>query len=187
LKYFELSDDMRILDQWTLGDPIEGNGQELWHGLMTDGLPITVQQPARIGLYVPGRALEFSTNPLGIPIIHGRVKALLEQLGLDGQMQLFPITVEGQAEPYYVLNLLRVVRCIDDARCEEVAYRTVEDGYEDRIGEYRNVVGMRIDPSKVGDAEIFRPWGWQTNIIVSERVKLAMEKARVTGARFTEV
>ncbi|EPX60574.1 hypothetical protein D187_001728 [Cystobacter fuscus DSM 2262] len=49
------------------------------------------------------------------------------------------------------------------------------------------MVGMRIDPSKVGDAEIFRPWGWQTNIIVSERVKRAMEESGMTGARFTEV
>jgi hypothetical protein len=68
-----------------------------------------------------------------------------------------------------------------------VAYRTVEEGYEDEIGEYRNVVGMRIDPSRVGDAEIFRPWGWQTNIIVSERVKRALEESGVTGAGFTEV
>lgn len=187
MKYFKLSDDMRILDRWTLDNPVEGNGQELWHGQMTDGLPISVQQPARIGLYVPGRALDFSTTALSIPIIHGKLKELFEQLGLNSQMQVFPITVEGQAEPYYVLNLLRVVRCIDDARCEEVAYRTVEEGYEDGIGEYRNVVGMRIDPSKVGNAEIFRPWGWQTNIIVSERVKLAMEESGMTGARFTEV
>jgi hypothetical protein len=166
---------------------MDGNGQELWHGHLTEGLPISVRGPLRIGLYVPGRALDFSTTALNVPIIHGKVKELLGQLGLDGQIQLFPIAVEGQAESYYLLNLLRVVRCIDDARCEEVAYRTVEDGYEDRIGEYRNVVGMRIDPSKVGDAEIFRPWGWQTNIIVSERVKQAMEECGVTGARFTEV
>ncbi|OJH38875.1 imm11 family protein [Cystobacter ferrugineus] len=178
---------MRILDRWTLGDPMDGNGQELWHGHLTEGTPISVQGPVRIGLYAPGRPLDFSTTALGVPIIHGKVKKLLEPRGLSSQMQLFPIIVEGQAEPYYLLNLLRVVRCIDDARCEEVAYRTVEDGYEDRIGEYRNVVGMRIDPSKVGDAEIFRPWGWQTNIIVSERVKRAMEESGMTGARFTEV
>jgi hypothetical protein len=178
---------MRILDQWTLGEPMDGEGQELWHGELTDGLPISGRGPARIGVYAPGRPLDFSTTVLGVPIVHGRVKELLEQLGLSGQMQSFPIAVEGQAEPYYLLNLLRVVRCIDDARCEEVAYRTVEEGYEDEIGEYRNVVGMRIDPSRVGDAEIFRPWGWQTNIIVSERVKRALEESGVTGARFTEV
>lgn len=187
MRYYKISNDMRILDRWTFGEPMDGNGQELWHGHLTEGLPMSVRGPLRIGLYVPGRALDFSTTALNVPIIHGKVKELLGQLGLDGQIQLFPIAVEGQAEPYYLSNLLRVVRCIDDARCEEVAYRTVEDGYEDRIGEYRNVVGMRIDPSKVGDAEIFRPWGWQTNIIVSERVKQAMEESGVSGARFTEV
>jgi hypothetical protein len=46
---------------------------------------------------------------------------------------------------------------------------------------------MRIDPSKVGEAEIFRPWGWQIVIIVSERVKRAMEEEKITGARFVEV
>ncbi|WP_309895909.1 imm11 family protein [Archangium sp.] len=178
---------MSILDQWTLGDPIDGNGQELWHGQVTRGLRLSVPGPARIGMYAPGRALDFSTTALNVPIIHDKVKALLERLGLGEQVQWFPITVEGQAEPYYLLNLLRVARCIDDARCEEVAYRTIEDGYEDRIGEYRNVVGMRIDPSRVGEAEIFRPWGWQTSIIVSERVKRALEESGITGAHFTEV
>jgi hypothetical protein len=178
---------MRILDRWALDNPMDGSGQEIWHGLMTDGVPISVQGPARIGLYAPGRPLDFSTTGLGFPIIHGKVKELFERLGLGGQMQVFPISVEGQSAPYYLLNLLRVVRCIDDARCEEVGYRTVEDGYEDQIGEYYKVVGMRIDPSKVGDAEIFRPWGWQTVIIVSERVKRAMEESGITGALFTEV
>lgn len=187
MNYFKLSNDMRILDRWTLGEPHDGNGREVWHGEPTRGAPMAVQSPARIGLYVPGRALDFSTTALGVPIIHGKLKAIFEQLGLDGQVQLFPIAVEEQQEPYFLVNLLRVIRCIDDERCEEVAYRTIEDGYEERIGEYRNVVGMRIDPSKVGDTEIFRPWGWQTTLIVSERVKLAMEEADVTGARFMEV
>ncbi|MFY0578898.1 hypothetical protein ACN28S_35685 [Cystobacter fuscus] len=131
---------MRILDRWTFGDPMDGDGQELWHGHLTEGLPISVREPLRIGLYAPGRPLDFSTTALCVPIIHGKVKELLEQLGLDGQMQLFPIAVEGQSAP-----------------------------------------------RKVGDAEIFRPWGWQTNIIVSERVKRAMEESGMTGARFTEV
>jgi len=112
---------------------------------------------------------------------------LLDRLGLQDQVQYITTTVNGQSEPYFLMNLLRVIRCIDDARCEEVAYRTAEEGYEDRIGEYSKVVGMRIDPSTVGDAHIFRPWGWQTVIIVSERVKQAMEEAGITGASFTEV
>lgn len=185
--YYKLSNDMRILDRWTLGDPYDGNGQEIWQGQLTSGKPLIVQGLARIGLYAPGRALDFTTTAFGVPIIHVKVKELFGQLGLEGQMQLFPLDVEGESEPYCLVNLLRIVRCIDDARCEEVEYRTAEGGYEDRIGEYCKVVGMRIDSGKVGDVEIFRPWGWQTNIIVSERVKRAMEEAGVTGVRLTEV
>jgi len=187
VKYFELEDDMRIRGRWLLHNPIDGNGQELWHGQFFDGLELSIQLPLRIDMFDRGQALDFSTNAFGVPVIHGRVKAVFEQSGLQDQMQLFPISVEGQSDPYFLMNLLRVIRCIDDERCKEVAYRTVEEGYESRIGEYRKVVDMRIDPSKVGGVEIFRPWGWQTTLIVSERVRSAMEEAGVTGAFFTEV
>ncbi len=46
---------------------------------------------------------------------------------------------------------------------------------------------MRIDPAKVGDANIFRTWGWVVTLIVSERVKRAMEAEGITGAKFIEV
>ena len=44
-----------------------------------------------------------------------------------------------------------------------------------------------IEKYKVGNDEIFRTWGWPVSIIVSERVKQAMEEASVTGTLFTEV
>ncbi|HYO55195.1 imm11 family protein [Archangium sp.] len=187
MKYFELENDMGILDRWELGDPIDGSGQEIWHGHFSKGLPLSIQLPVRIGMYARGRALDFSTTALGVTVIHDKVKTLFERIGIQDQMQLFPITIEEQSDLYYILNLLRTIRCIDDERCEEVGYRTAEEGYEDGIGEYHKVVGMRIDSSKVGDAEIFRPWGWPVSIIISERVKKAMEVAGVTGTRFTEV
>lgn len=187
LNYFELENDMGILDRWELGDPIDGSGQEIWNGHFSRGLPLSIQLPVRIGMYARGRDLDFSTTALGVTVIHDKVKTLFEQLGLQDQMQLIPITVDEHPDRYYLLNLLRTIRCIDDERCEEVGYRTVEDGYEDGIGEYYKVVGLRIDPSKVGNAELFRPWGWPVSIIISERVKKAMEEAGVTGTRFTEV
>lgn len=187
MNYFELENDMGILDRWELGDPMDGSGQELWNGHFSKGLPLSIQPPVRMGMYKQGRALDFSTTALGVTVIHDRVKTLFEQLGIQGQMQLFPVTIDGQPDRHYIVNLLQTIRCIDDARCEEVGYRTAEEGYEEGIGEYYKVVGLRIDPSKVGDVEIFRPWGWPVSIIVSERIKRALEMAGVTGTRFTEV
>jgi hypothetical protein len=82
---------------------------------------------------------------------------------------------------------LQIIQCIDDARCEEVLYWLPEDNRPDVVGQYRNVRGLKVDPSKIGDANIFRPWGWQVVLILSERVKQAMEEEGITGTKFLEV
>ncbi|TQF12685.1 hypothetical protein FJV41_27835 [Myxococcus llanfairpwllgwyngyllgogerychwyrndrobwllllantysiliogogogochensis] len=46
---------------------------------------------------------------------------------------------------------------------------------------------MRIDPTKVGDAKVFRTWGWTGTLIVSEDIKEALVGAGVTGGKFEEV
>jgi hypothetical protein len=46
---------------------------------------------------------------------------------------------------------------------------------------------MRIDPSKVGDANVFRTWGWSIALIVSEPLKEALERIGATGTKFKEV
>ena len=103
-----------------------------------------------------------------------------------GDLQLIPVEVEGQREPYFLLNITRVVKCIDDEASDEVRYVTPEHGLPDQLGEYRSVMGMRIDPSKVGDAQVFRTWGWVA-IVVSEAIKKALENVSATGTRFKEV
>jgi hypothetical protein len=68
-----------------------------------------------------------------------------------------------------------------------VFYWGPEDDEPDRIGEYQNVRGLKVDSEKIGDAHIFRPWGWKVVLIVSEHVKSAMEAEGITGAKFLEV
>ncbi|HYO70280.1 MAG TPA: DUF1629 domain-containing protein, partial [Archangium sp.] len=46
---------------------------------------------------------------------------------------------------------------------------------------------MRIDPSKVGNARVFRTWGWELAIVVSEAIKDALERMGATGTKFQEV
>jgi hypothetical protein len=87
----------------------------------------------------------------------------------------------------FLLNTLRAIRCIDDAHCAEVAYWQPEDHQPEKLGRYRVVSGLRIDPEKVGDARIFRAWGWSIALIVSEDLKQAIEAAGFTGTWFVEV
>jgi len=46
---------------------------------------------------------------------------------------------------------------------------------------------LRIDKSKVGDARVFRLWGWHPPIIVDEEIKEALERTGIVGGLFDEV
>ncbi|HEX5744673.1 MAG TPA: DUF1629 domain-containing protein [Archangium sp.] len=197
-RYFKLYDDMSIPGRWNLRFPFFKDGGDsgscedddereffdTWR--FNEGRGLEVDEPIRLTMKPVGIALEFS-EAMGIPIVHRRVVSLFERLGLQKEVQFIPVEVEGQTEPWFILNALQVIRCIDDARCDEVFYWGPEDGEPDRIGEYQNVRGLKVDPEKIGGAHIFRPWGWLVVLIVSEYVKTAMEEEGITGIKFLEV
>lgn len=189
MKYYEIDDDKYIPGRWYLRMPQfdeAGRGEmfDVWR--FSEGRYLTIEHPIRMRVMPPGTALEFS-HAFGIPIVHRRVVALFERLGLQREVQFIPVEIEGQPEPFFLLNALQIIRCIDDARCDEVFYWRPEDGEPDRVGHYKNVRGLKVDPARVGDANIFRPWGWDVVLIVSERVKFAMDEEGITGTDFVEV
>ncbi len=197
-RYFKLYDDMSIPGRWDLRFPLfkdegdsgsreDDDARELfdtWR--FNEGNVLEIERPIRLTMKPAGIALEFS-EAMGTPIVHRRVVSLFERLGLQKEVQFIPVEVEGQMEPWFILNALRIIRCIDDARCEEVLSWQPEDNRPDKVGQYRNVAGLRVDPDKIGDAHIFRPWGWKVVLIVSEYVKQAMEAEGITGIKFLEV
>jgi len=95
----------------------------------------------------------------------------------------------GSAEPFFLLNVVRVVKCIDDRRTEEVQYYEpgCEEVFRDRIGEYRAVRGMKIDPARVGNEKVIRTWGWLGTIVVAEEIKEALEQIQTVGVQFQGV
>lgn len=187
-RFFELFDDMGLQGRWLLGDPTDSQGQEVddpWQ--FTDGSPVQVEARLRIPIDHPGSPLDFSLAGVGVtPIVHEGVANIFAKLAPD-DVQLFPVDVAGQSEPYFILVATRLIRCIDDEASEEVRYWRPEDGRPEKVGKYRAVSGMRIDPTKVGDAKVFRTWGWSSTLVVSEDIKEALEREGVTGAKFTEV
>jgi hypothetical protein len=187
-RYFELWDDLHATGRWHLSAPdTDEEGREVDPWQFKDGVLLKLNAAPVLRMIRPGRALDFSMTGLTVPLLHGRVVSLLERLNLHQEVQFIPTRVEGFSEPYFLLNALRIIRCIDDARSEEVLYWRPEDNRPDKSGQYRNVRGLRVDPSKVGGASIFRPWGWTVALIVSERIKYALEGEGVTGTRFMDV
>lgn len=186
--YFALRQDVYVPGRWYLDEPVDPDGQEMegiWQ--FTEGRPVHLEQPLRVPLYRAGMPLDFSTTGMGTtPIVHPKVARVFEQLA-PGDVQLLPVQVEGQAEPYFLLNVTRLVKCIDDHTSEEVQYWKPEDGRPEKTGRYRAILGLRVDKTLVGDANVFRTWGWTVALIVSEALKDALERTGAIGMVFTEV
>ena len=185
-RYYDLRDDRRHPGRWHLGGPVGERGQELNPWQFFKGRPLEWEGMPRFPLDVPGHPLDFSWAAFSIPVVHDRFVQLFERLGIQ-EVQFLPVQVEGHAGPWFILNTLRTLRCIDDARCEEVRYWQPEDDRPEKVGRYRSVTGLRIDPAKTEGARVFRTWGWSLALIVSEDLKEALEREGLTGTKFTEV
>lgn len=185
-RYFKLTDDVYVSGRWELGVPRDQHDQKVWTWPFRRGEPVDLAGRLRIPLSHPGKPLDFSVAGAAVPVVHPKVAAVFSKLA-SRDVQLIPTEVEGQSEGYFILNALCKVRCIDDAACEEVQYWTAEDDQPDMVGQYRAVAGMRIDPTKVRDEKVFRPWGWPVVLIVSEEIKEALEREGVTGMKFQDV
>ena len=186
-RYFKLSDDVALPGRWELGNPTAPTGREVedpW--IFREGQPLPEQGVLRIPIERPGASLDYSHAGFSIPILHEKVAALFLERA-PGDVQLLPVAIQGQSARYFILNATRVVKCIDDRACKEVEYWMPEDGRPEKVGQYRDVYGMRIEPTKVGDARVFRTWGWTVALIVSEDIKQALECAGASGVKFVDV
>jgi hypothetical protein len=185
-RYFDLSDDVYIPGRWHLRTPVDEHGQEVAPWQFTEGHPVQVRGRLRMAFRRTGGPLDFTLAGLDIPVVRAHVASLLAALA-PNDVQFLPVDIEGQADPFRILVATRLIQCIDDAATSEVRYWKSEDDRPEKVGEYRVVHGMRIDPSKVGEARVFRTWGWTIALIVSEDIKVALERASVTGTHFKEV
>jgi hypothetical protein len=187
-RFYKLTSSMTVPGRWHLAEPLDSQGQEvdnIWQFI--EGHPVQVEDSLHVPVYRPGVPLEFTTTAAAAtPIVHPRVAALFAELAPD-EVQLLPVAVEGQSEPFQLLVTTRLIRCLDEKTSAEVRYWRPEDGQPEKVGQYRSVAGMRIDKARAGDAHVFRPWGWPVVLVVSGEIKNALERVGATGVKFTEV
>ncbi|WP_307733024.1 imm11 family protein [Stigmatella ashevillensis] len=159
MQYFDLFDDVYFTGRWELGkliDPQES--KEVWPWLLMRGKPVHFPKNPVGPVRASGRPLDFSHAAFGIPVVHARVASIFTELA-PTDVQLIPVNIQGQSDPYFILNIVRIVKCIDDKASEEVRYWTEEDELPEKTGTYSSVSGMRIDLAKVGNTKVFRTWG----------------------------
>ncbi|WP_370450732.1 imm11 family protein [Corallococcus sp. CA047B] len=180
--------DVYVPGRWYFKTPTNPEGQPLedpW--VFTNGVPIAPPGRLHVPLSRSGSPLDFTSAGVGFtPILSERVAAVFRDMALQ-DVQLFPVEVEGQTQPYFLLVVARTVRCIDDGASEGFRLWTPEQGRPEKVGQYRAVSGLRIDTTKVGDERVFRLWGLPSSLIVDGELKAALERAGIVGGRFVAV
>ncbi|MFL5350092.1 MAG: imm11 family protein [Hyalangium sp.] len=184
-RFFQLADDLYVPQRWYLATPIDSHGRKVHDWDFIKGTPVHVEGRLKIPIKNAGRPLDFSWALLSVPVVHVKVASMLADRA-PGDVQLIPADIEGQPDQYLVLVATRLIRCIDE-EASKVRFWTPEHGVPDKVGQYMGVDRLCIDKRKVGNAEVFRPEGWEVALIISEEIKNAMEDMGVTGARFEEV
>ncbi len=190
MRYFEIKQDMgrRIPGRWTLGfiDDKDGNALPLSYGIPFHGKQVDGD------VFAGSESTDYSEAGYCVPVVRAQLaKAIAAAAG--AYVQCLPIKLEG-FRGFVVLNVLRVVDCIDVAKSgldrlsdEEIA----EERSEGCPEEYRygrggsDGVRVYIDGSRVpDDAHIFRTKGFESTLVVSDRIKEVMERSGSIGAKF---
>src|SRR4051794_26963381 len=139
-RYFEIDGDVHIEGRWHLVDPIDQNGADV-SAVFRRGLPAKVAAPVRLShsdAVERGNPLDY-TRITGdrVPVVRARVAKILERLA-PRDVELVPAAVDELSEHVFIVNVLTVRRCIDEAASDQVEKYTEEDReiFPDKVGQY---------------------------------------------------
>ncbi len=198
--YFQLR-DVDLPRRWYLLGLFDGTGRKLDSRCFTYGNPLDLGPPMRLPsfrdgniieapppLQVPvgrsGMPLDFTFDASDMPVVTPKVGALLSAIA-NKEIQRIPV-LAGGGENYEIVNAASRVACIDTAH-SEIMWWTEAEGRPDLLGEPRMISKLVLDRDRAEGHHFFRLEGWSVALIVSDVVKKAFEKARVSGVAFKEV
>jgi hypothetical protein len=177
MSYFELYDDMSTDQRWYLDDPAGPSGEWL-NSALVSCLHYEGPTPLTCRVFHSGPHLELTMAQNYVPVVNERVAGIITKHA-EGDVQLISARASESDEKLWVVNILANPDCIDEAHSADVRRYTAADGEPDRIGEYKVVGGMRIDPARTGGHAIFRPRGWWVVVVVNETLGNALKEAGV--------
>lgn len=170
---------------WYLGNIVDTNDQEVTQ--VIDGQRIDLNQTGnlRVELLEPiGGPVDFRLTYRGIPIISTELGDVVDEFDKTA-IQRVPLTIGTYTEGFEMLKVLKRVNCLDFEKSEySFDPNPSSDGKTQKI---RAVPVIKIQPEKVYKHSIFLLGEWPFAIIVSSKLKEALEIRKLTGFKFVPV
>src|SRR5690349_4649667 len=118
--------DVYIPGRWYLSNPLHASGKIIYKWTFTEGKRLDIDERIVLRVDPPGIPLDYTECGLKAPVVSTRVVKLLRELAVP-DIQIIPVTVEGHPDEYSILNVTRLIACVDEARCARVERYTADD------------------------------------------------------------
>ncbi|MGA2233265.1 MAG: hypothetical protein ABSH22_20370 [Tepidisphaeraceae bacterium] len=98
---------------------------------------VDVAPPLQISVLKTGAKRDVTFDiATSAPVLSARAAQILRSLG-DEDIELISARVEGEADEYFVMNVLSLVKCLDEEKTQLVEKWTTDSYRPDRTGEYK--------------------------------------------------
>jgi hypothetical protein len=186
VRYFRvLHDNTRFADRWFLDEPRAKTGEEIDAREFRYGRCYVGPPPVNVPIQVVGRKVAFNLAAFDMPVVTDEIARLVET-SASGEGEYFPVKIGFSLSGYAILNAIFREACVDETRSEVERWKP-EDDRPDRVGRYRMVYDLTIDPSRTHNRHIFRIEDFEVALIVSEKLKEALELIPDLGIVFQPV
>jgi len=183
--YQVLADDSRYPNRWFLDEPRTEDGQLIDAREFRYGRPYQGPIPANVPVQQNGKCVAFNLAAFDMPVVVDQTALNIQQCARDN-VQCFPVVIDQDRGGFQIVNAVARVKCLDEARSEIMKWRP-EDGRPDKLGCYRMVTNLRIDPWACRNKHIFRIEGWEIALIISHEIREAIETTADLGVVFAPV
>ena len=182
--FYRLLADPAIENPWFLKSPVDPSGREIDARIFTNGVPVPSQPHLQIPVGVHGARVGFNLAAFDMVVLPAAINQELQRL-VGSSIQRIPVVID-EDDRFEILNVCELVECLDDSRSGVQRWTTM-DGRPEKVGQYRMVVGLKIDGTLAQGRHIFRVAGWEIGLIVSDDVKRLFEDHDLTGVVYQRV
>jgi len=177
--------EIELPARWYLGAPLSTDPDESFRcEEFAMGIRQAVHGALTVEIDYDGVPLDFTFAGVGATVVNAKTADTFRRLS-PSDVQLIPTAVENQRDPYFILNAIRLIDCIDHKR--SVIQYWPEDDKErpEKAGKPRMVVELRLDRAAIPEGvQVFRIQDWTPPLIISETIKDELERHGTTGIKF---
>ncbi|MBD3640342.1 MAG: hypothetical protein HUJ18_05045 [Marinobacter sp.] len=184
-KFYRVLADPKAVNRWHLKAPVTACGIEIDPRNFTSGTFYTGETSLDLQLRRLGQPVDFNFCDFDMLVVKREINSNLER-NFGDAIQRIPVRIQNFQEEFEILNVLNVVDCIDEVKSEYLKWEP-QDGRPEKIGAYRMMTKLVIDPEKAKGHSIFRLDGWKIAVIVSDEIKKYLENRSVSGIVFQQV